>query len=215
VTRLCTLEASPVSEVKVVLSRRQVTSAMGLSLVSALLGACATGSTTAPDGSNTAPLNRVSAIGKRLAETGFLTPSTWRFGVLNLPSFVACQPEKNTIIVSEGIVALAENDGQIAAILAHTLVRARAALNDPAKQKTLREAILLDLSHAPTTLGVASADSGADSEAIQALARAGYDPRDARVIWQRIGRVGGDGVIPHATRLAAMAAELRKLGYQV
>jgi hypothetical protein len=138
------------------------------------------------------------------------SPVNWKFGAVSGLALIATFLADNGIMMSETLIERCENEGQIAAILAQRM----ALVMLPARSGVVHNfSQALDL--APTTLGLAEVTSQADSAAILALARAGYDPRDALVIWQRIGRTNGDGTLPHATRLAAMGSDLRKMGYQI
>jgi hypothetical protein len=203
------------------LFRRDVLLGLGAFCLGSLGASCASQQQTGSDvrnndvamsassGEEVQALRRLERAGVRLFGSQ-QDDVKWEYGIVSGPSLIAMFTAENSFMASLPLLQLCENDGQIAALLVFRDPSIRFSSQGVSAQDTLPP-----LNAAPTRPGTAELITKTDVNAIRALARAGYDPRDAMVLWQRIGRVGGDGVLPHATRLAAMAAELHKLGYQV
>lgn len=112
------------------------------------------------------------------------------------------------VVVSQGLLALCETDGNLAAIIAQ-----RVALSFDGPNSDSRHSLALPLNEPISSLSELEVISRADTIALSSLARSGYDPRDLAEIWQRIGTTKPD--TNHATRILAIYAQLRSLGYQV
>jgi hypothetical protein len=156
-------------------------------------------------------LERLKRAGQRLPVPLPRSPTlAWEYGILldDLP--VAAIITGTGFLVSTGLILLCENDGQIAAVLAQ-----RVAFVELVSRAAVAVNLAEPLNIPPASVVLAQANSDADIAAIGVMARAGFEPRDALQIWQRIGRIGGDSALPLAARLDAMAGALRKMGYQV
>jgi hypothetical protein len=116
----------------------------------------------------------------------------------------------NGLVMSQGLMTLIENDGQLAALIVHRLT-----CLTPDVTLALATAMAAPLNSAPKPETYATLVAQADIAAIKALAKAGYDPRDGLVIWQRIGTLDPDDVAPLTARFGRMASALRDMGYQV
>lgn len=142
---------------------------------------------------------RVRKVGDRILTKPIRGPD-WQYGVSQNQSISSLAFFGNGITISKGLLTLCENDGQVGAILFQASSRPMARELTMASWQQLQDA---------------SSAIDADVATIRTLARAGYDPRDALVIEQRITRLEGDMPETQAPRWIAMARELRKLGYQV
>jgi hypothetical protein len=139
-------------------------------------------------------IKRIGQLVLRPLENG----PAWQFGIDPSLSPISLAAIGNGLVVSKGALQLCENDGQVAAILA-------------LRAETLR------LTNQRRSSNSAKADPDAlDAIVIRQLARAGYDPRDALVIAQRlvVGAQDGEAQV-QSLRITTMNAELRKMGYQV
>jgi hypothetical protein len=116
----------------------------------------------------------------------------------------------NGLVISQGLMTLIENDGQLGALIAHRLTCLK-----PDVTLALATAMATPLNSAPKPAAYATLVFEADIAAIKALAKAGYDPRDGLVIWQRIGTLDPTDIAPLAARFERMAGTLRDMGYQV
>jgi hypothetical protein len=149
----------------------------------------------------------------RIARRVLTSPNpnvAWSVGIKQGAQLFAAAVAEDSIILSQSLFDLCENDGQIAAILAH-----RVACYTPDATPALKTKLLAPLNSGPFAAPISTMYAQADVSAIRALAKAGYDPRDGRAIWQRIGLASNSVDPSHELRLNSMTQELHKLGYQV
>jgi hypothetical protein len=158
---------------------------------------------------------QVQRVGLRLVEQGFAERENAQFGMVSNQEPIAFVSVSKTILVSSGALALCQNDGQVAAILAHVIARQKAVHQTVSAGGSSFANGTRMLSKAPLSRAEADLMRQADDIAIISLARAGYDPRDGLDIWIRIGRTGGDGALALGDRMSAIAAQLNKMGYQI
>jgi hypothetical protein len=124
----------------------------------------------------------------------------WQFGLDPSDSQFLVAADGNGIVISKGVLRLCENDGQVAAIIALRAEALRAATQDVALKGAR----------------VQPEPEPSDVIVMRQLARAGYDPRDALVIAERLAiGLQGNAAESHGLRTATMKAELRRLGYQI
>jgi hypothetical protein len=141
-------------------------------------------------------IKRIGQLVLRPPERG----AAWQFGLDPSDRQFSVAADGNGLVLSKGMLQLCENDGQVAAILALRAEALRAVARD----------VALKGSH------VQPEPEPSDVIVMRQLARAGYDPRDALVIAERLAiGLQGNAAESHGLRTATMKAELRRLGYQV
>ena len=134
----------------------------------------------------------VSSIGNLLAQTSELPQIEWTFTVLNSPVVNAFALPGGYVYVSRGLVALAENEAQLASVLAHEIghVTARHSAQRYGSQQLAGIASVLSGALLGRPAGQATAalsqvaiasysreqELEADTLGIRYLTRAGYDP---------------------------------------
>jgi hypothetical protein len=123
----------------------------------------------------------------------------WQYGLIAHDNPVALAFVDGNVIVSTSLLALCENDGQVAASLAMATLM-------PRPQGASKAAFAQNQQ-------VSSIER--DGAIIRTLAKAGYDPRDALAIAKRQSNAATAPQGNQGPRWAAMETELRRLGYQV
>jgi hypothetical protein len=142
---------------------------------------------------------RIKRIGLSVLSPPVRGPA-WQFGIDPSNSPTSMAAEGNGLVLSKGMLQRCENDGQVAAILALRAEALRVAAQD----------VALKGSH------VQPEPEPIDVIVMRQLARAGYDPRDALVIAERLANgLQGNAAESHGLRVIAMKVELRRLGYQI
>jgi hypothetical protein len=142
---------------------------------------------------------RIKRIGLSVLSPPVRGP-VWQFGIDPSNSPTSMAAEGNGLVLSKGMLQRCENDGQVAAILALRAETVRAATQDVALKGSR----------------VHQEPEPIDIIAIRQLAKAGYDPRDALVIAERLANgLQGNEAESHGLRVIAMKVELRRLGYQI
>jgi hypothetical protein len=159
--------------------------------------------------------DRVKRVGERVLVDNYDGAHTWQFGIMTSPDLIAYAVTGNILVVSQGVLDLCENDGQLAALLAH-----RAIALGILKSNARYAEVTLPLNDRRSSAAVDKFYSDADISAITNLALAGYDPRDGLIVWQHIFGFRGSMMSiasdsPSERRLAIMAKALRVLGYQI
>jgi predicted Zn-dependent protease len=136
--------------------------------------------------------NYVSSIGNLLAQTSELPRIEWTFTVLNSPVVNAFALPGGYVYVSRGLIALADNEAQLASVLAHEIghVTARHSAQRYGSQQLAGVASVLtgallgrpaaQATAALSQVAIASysreQELEADTLGIRYLTRAGYDP---------------------------------------
>jgi predicted Zn-dependent protease len=120
----------------------------------------------------------------------------WQFRLVDDDNPKASADKGGIVMVTTGLLALCENDGQLAASLLRAVLLANPTLLSAVK-----------MSAVPAF--------NADETIIYALAKAGYDPRDGLEIWARVEQTRAAGDLPFSARQSAIKAQLRKMGYQI
>jgi predicted Zn-dependent protease len=175
----------------------------------------------------------VEAVGRRIAGATPEAGEPWSFTVLDTPLVNAFATEGGHVFLTRGLVALANDEAELAAVLAHEA--AHVVLRHPSE----RRARARDPGVANGPAGAAleavarygrEQEFEADREGIRYLAAAGYDPRAAADMLARMireetlqARLAGRTYNPNRVRffadhpatgdrLAALRAEIAALG---
>lgn len=192
---------------------------------------------------NTQQTARVRAITQRLiAQVGVFRPDAarwnWEVHVLNSDEVNAwCMPGGKIAVYSGMINQLQLSDAELAAVIGHEMAH---ALREHAREQVSQQmAAGVGLSVLSAITGSsATADLGgqltkvmftlpnsrtheteADRMGVELAARAGYDPRAAITLWQKMGSLGGGGAPPEflSTHPSASSrtADLTQISQQV
>jgi hypothetical protein len=140
--------------------------------------------------------DRVKRVGRAVLTKPTDGP-TWEVGVIEGSSTLVKAFQGNGLLVSTTMIERCENDGQLAAQMVWATY-----FKMPHGPSSLPNTLVPDAAVVRT----------ADLATLQALAKAGYDPRDALILVQS---QTPDGNEPSEARLRDMKVSLRKLGYQV
>lgn len=161
---------------------------------------------------------RVKEVGTRIARVSDDPGYDWQFTVIEDPSPNAFALPGGKVGVNTGLFKVAENDDQLAAVMAHEVAHAIArhssermsnqllvqgavaAAGVAASTQTEDSASLVQLAAAAATLGITlpfsrAQESEADHIGLIYMAEAGYDPRAAVELWQNFEAMG-DGTPP-------------------
>lgn len=154
---------------------------------------------------------RVTGIGQRIArlvDAGI----GWEFTVLEEPTPNAFALPGGKVALNTGMFTVIQNDDQLAAVLGHEIAHVMARHSaERVSQQILQQGGLQALGVAVgdpalvqgvATLAVVgitlpysrTQEAEADEIGLMYMARAGYDPRQAIVLWQNMQSVGGGGV---------------------
>jgi len=129
-----------------------------------------------------AVLRRVNLIGRTLAGCSDRPELTWRFGVLNSDTVNAFSAPGGYVFITRGLYALADDDDQLAGILAHEIVHVtkRHALKIVERSEALDGGISLVAQQnskvRATQAQLQQFDLGID-KIIDTLFKAGFDPK--------------------------------------
>ncbi len=165
-----------------------------------------------------AQTQRVKAIAARLIpQTGVFRPDApgwkWEVVVLTSPEVNAwCMPGGKMAVYTGLIEKIKPSDDELAAVMGHEIAH---ALREHGRERVSQEmatsaavsigAILLGVGQAGASVGSALADvtftlpnsreheREADRIGVELAARAGYDPRAAITLWQKMAQTGGSG----------------------
>ncbi|HET9239813.1 MAG TPA: M48 family metallopeptidase [Oligoflexus sp.] len=162
---------------------------------------------------NTALNNEVTSIGRRIAQASGVDYD-WEFTVIDEPQTVNafCLPG-GKVAVYTGIIPVAKNNAALAAVMGHEV--AHATLRHSAERMSQQLVMQMGLTVASITfsdsknrnmiaglLGIGTQfgvvlpfsryhESEADRVGLEYMAKAGYDPREAVGLWERMGSMGG------------------------
>jgi predicted Zn-dependent protease len=156
----------------------------------------------------------VERVGARLAAhaPGYEFP--YRFAVVDAPEVNAYAFPGGYVFVNSGAIAAAQNEGELAAVLAHEIahVALRHGTNQASKAYVTKTGLdIIDalaggrqtaLGQLAERVGGAgaellfqrlgrSSETEADLEGVRLMAAAGYDPRDMARFFENLGEVGG------------------------
>lgn len=157
--------------------------------------------------------SEVSSIGRRIAQASGVDYE-WQFSVIDEPQTINafCLPG-GKVAVYTGIVPVAKNNAGLAAVMGHEV--AHATLRHSAERMSQQLVMQMGLSVASISfsgsknrdaiaglLGIGTQfgvvlpfsryhESEADRVGLEYMAKAGYDPREAVALWERMGSVGG------------------------
>ncbi|MEO8118722.1 MAG: M48 family metallopeptidase, partial [Rhodoferax sp.] len=165
---------------------------------------------------NPGQLNRVRAIANRLIQqTPTFRPDAqrwnWEVNVLTSPEVNAwCMPGGKVAVYSGLIEKLQITDDELAAVMGHEMAH---ALREHARERASEQAVAgLGISILSAVTGAGdlgqqsmeyaymgllglpnsrSHETEADRIGVELAARAGYDPRAAITLWEKMGKVGG------------------------
>ncbi len=152
---------------------------------------------------------RVSEVGRRIAAASPHPDWDWQFTVIEDEEPNAFALPGGKVGVNTGLFKVAENDDQLAAVMGHEIAHAIARHGaERMSQQVLMQAGLAGLGIATdaTTAGLAAQaatlvvtlpysrtqEAEADHIGLIYMAKAGYDPRQAVVLWQNFEKFGGD-----------------------
>lgn len=169
---------------------------------------------------NAAQTKRVQAIANKLiAQVGVFRPDAaswdWQVHVLNSDEVNAwCMPGGKIAVYTGLINQIKPTDDELAAVIGHEMAH---ALREHAREQVSQQMVTnMGLSVLSAVTGsAATADMGsaltqvmftlpnsrtheaeADRIGVELAARAGYDPRAAVTLWQKMGALGGGGAPP-------------------
>ncbi len=157
--------------------------------------------------------SEVATIGRRIAQASGVDYD-WEFKVIDEPQTVNafCLPG-GKVAVYTGIVPVAKNNAALAAVMGHEV--AHATLRHSAERMSQQLVMQMGLTVASISfsnsenrnmiaglLGIGTQfgvvlpfsryhESEADRVGLEYMARAGYDPREAVGLWERMGAAGG------------------------
>lgn len=152
----------------------------------------------------------VQRVGQRIARVSEDPDLDWQFNVINDPTPNAFALPGGYVGVHVGLFKVVENEGQLAAVVAHEIghVDARHPSERLSRQALVesglsialsgQSASVIQLASAAATLGVIlpfsrQQEAEADAIGLQYMAAAGYDPRAAIEVWENMEAFGGPG----------------------
>jgi len=161
---------------------------------------------------NAALNNEVATIGRRIAQASGVDYE-WQFTVIDEPQTINafCLPG-GKVAVYTGIIPVAKNNAALAAVMGHEV--AHAVLRHSAERMSQQMVMQMGLAATSLTfadskykntiaglLGIGAQfgvalpfsryhESEADRVGLEYMAKAGYDPREAVGLWERMGALG-------------------------
>ncbi len=153
---------------------------------------------------------RVETVGRRIAAVSGKPDLAWEITVIEDETPNAFALPGGKVGVHTGLFKVAENDDQLAAVMAHEVAHAIARHgSERMSQQVLVEGGLqglgaatgnagfVQMAAAAATLGIIlpysrSQEAEADHIGLIYMARAGYDPRAAIKLWKNFDALGGD-----------------------
>jgi predicted Zn-dependent protease len=153
---------------------------------------------------------RVQEVGRRIAETSPHPEWEWEFTLFENPEPNAFALPGGKVGVNTGLFKVAENDDQLAAVIGHEVAHAIARHGSERVSQGMLTQIgvaalgvatnttYAQLAAQAATLGVIlpysrTQEAEADHIGLLYMAEAGYDPREAVVLWQNFDKLGGAG----------------------
>lgn len=149
----------------------------------------------------------VNEIGRRIAEVSGRTDMAWEFTVFEDPEPNAFALPGGKVGVNTGLFTVAENEAQLAAVMAHEIGHAIARHGAERASRQILVQVgqqvvgsqypgAADVMAQAATLGLIlpfsrSQETEADEIGLMLMARAGYDPRAAVDLWQNFEKAGG------------------------
>ena len=170
-----------------------------------------------PTSRDTAAQRQVAEIARRLLVAAGESPSSWEVRVFAQPDVNAFVLPGRKIGVFEGMLRVARSEGELAAVIGHEIGHLQAEHSrERVSAETLRHwglqliSFLLQISEVEfareiaALLGVGvefglvrpygrAQELEADRLGLFTMAKAGYDPRQAASLWQRMEQQGGGG----------------------
>ena len=186
---------------------------------------------------NAAQVGRVRAVANRLiAQSGAFRPDArqwkWEVNVLSSAEVNAwCMPGGKIAVYTGLIEKLKITDDELAAVMGHEIAH---ALREHARERASEQMVAGSLiSIGSAILGVGDAaqqgaqyaymglvglpnsrahETEADRIGVELAARAGYDPRAAITLWQKMGQVGGNEPLKFLSTHPAREDRMTDLG---
>lgn len=169
-----------------------------------------------PAARNPALQSRIRALGERLVAAAGANQQPWEFVVFESDQINAFALPGRKVGVYSGLIDLAENDAQLAAVIGHEIGHVLA--HHPARRVSSAMAAQMGVSLAQVGLAAAGVSYGAeagqllglgaqygmilphsrtqeyeaDRIGLEIMASAGYDPREALRFWARMAQKRGD-----------------------
>jgi predicted Zn-dependent protease len=175
----------------------------------------------------------VTLVGLIVANETSNPDGNWVFGVLDTPELGAYSGPNGYIMITRGAIAAMEDESELAGVLAHEIshvmnrdgfkmVQAAKAKEGFMQLASAKDAHIAAFSHASNFLTDTVLASGwsqqqetaADSEAVNLLIKAGYDPNGLTKFLKRLQQAKGDSAKPFSThpgtadRIARITAQI-------
>lgn len=173
---------------------------------------------------------RVRRVGQRIAAVSGRPDLPWEFNVIQDDTPNAFALPGGKVGVNTGLFKVAQNDDQLAAVMAHEVGHAiaRHSAERVSQQMALEVGLAslglgagsgaqyAQLAGAAATLGVVlpfsrKQESEADHIGVIMMAKAGYDPRAAVTLWQNFNKYGGDRTPEFLSTHPAPASRIQEI----
>ena len=174
-------------------------------------------------------VERVRRVGQRIAAVSGRPDLPWEFNVIQDDTPNAFALPGGKVGVNTGLFKVAENDAQLAAVIAHEIGHAIA--RHSAERVSQQMAVELGLAGlgmtgtgaqyaefagAAATLGVVlpfsrTQEAEADHIGVIMMAKAGYDPRAALALWQNFAKYGGERAPEFLSTHPAPASRIQEI----
>lgn len=172
---------------------------------------------------------RVRRVGQRIAAVSGRPDLPWEFNVIQDDTPNAFALPGGKVGVHTGLFKVAQNDDQLATVMAHEVGHAiaRHSAERVSQQMALELGLaglgmagsgaqLAQLAGSAATLGVVlpfsrKQEAEADHIGVIMMAKAGYDPRAAVTLWQNFGKLGGDRAPEFLSTHPAPASRIQEI----
>lgn len=172
---------------------------------------------------------RVRRVGQRIAAVSGRPDLPWEFNVIQDDTPNAFALPGGKVGVHTGLFKVAQNDDQLATVMAHEVGHAiaRHSAERVSQQMALQLGLaglgmagsgaqLAQLAGSAATLGVVlpfsrKQEAEADHIGVIMMAKAGYDPRAAVTLWQNFGKLGGDRAPEFLSTHPAPASRIQEI----
>lgn len=172
---------------------------------------------------------RVRRVGQRIAAVSGRPDLPWEFNVIQDDTPNAFALPGGKVGVHTGLFKVAQNDDQLATVMAHEVGHAiaRHSAERVSRQMALQLGLaglgmtgsgaqLAQLAGSAATLGVVlpfsrKQEAEADHIGIIMMAKAGYDPRAAVALWQNFSKLGGERAPEFLSTHPAPASRIQEI----
>ncbi|MGH6619624.1 MAG: M48 family metallopeptidase [Alphaproteobacteria bacterium] len=172
---------------------------------------------------------RVRRVGQRIAAVSGRPDLPWEFNVIQDDTPNAFALPGGKVGVHTGLFKVAQNDDQLATVMAHEVGHAiaRHSAERVSQQMALELGLaglgmagsgaqLAQLAGSAATLGVVlpfsrKQEAEADHIGVIMMAKAGYDPRAAVTLWQNFGKLGGERAPEFLSTHPAPASRIQEI----